>query len=77
MIRRNAKTTKPSRGYEEKFATFINLCRQTPKHDVVVVPAPQDLGDSYGEIVESLNRLADAELRLAIVPRCERTSSRR
>ena len=73
MIRRNANCTPPD--YEDKFATFIDLCATTQKDDIVAVVAPQVLGDSYGEIVESLNRLADAEVRLAIVPRSERTSS--
>jgi hypothetical protein len=30
--------------------------------------APYQLGDNYGELIESLHRLADAELNLAIVP---------
>ena len=43
------------------------------KHvDVVVIADPHALGDNYEEMVESLNRLADAELHLAIVPRAER-----
>lgn len=29
-------------------------------------------GDNYAEIVESLNRLADAKLQLSIVPRADR-----
>jgi hypothetical protein len=35
----------------------------------VVVATPHALGDTYDESIESLNRLADAEVRLVIVPR--------
>lgn len=60
--------------YEQKFADFLRMCDQakTGKLDVVVVHDPETLGDDYAEIVESLNRLADAKLRLSIVPRAER-----
>ncbi len=60
--------------YEQKFADFLRMCDQANKGklDVVVVHHPETLGDDYAEIVESLNRLADAKLKLAIVPRDER-----
>lgn len=60
--------------YEQKFADFLRMCDQAKvgKLDVVVVHDPETLGDDYAEIVESLNRLADAKLKLAIVPRPER-----
>jgi hypothetical protein len=35
----------------------------------VVVATPHALGDTYDELIESLSRLADAEVRLVIVPR--------
>jgi hypothetical protein len=38
----------------------------------VLVHHPEVLGDNYEEIVESLNRLADAQVSLAIIPRAER-----
>jgi len=38
-----------------------------------VIDHPEVLGDTYAEIVESLNRLADASLSLSIVPRSERS----
>jgi hypothetical protein len=59
-------------GYEEKFADFIELCRQTKPGDLVAIATPNSLGDNYAEVIESLNRLADAEAGLQIVPRSER-----
>lgn len=67
-------------GYETKFAEFIRaleenkLARRRGKKgaDVMLVAMPQALGDTYEELVESLNRLADARLQLEIVPRAER-----
>jgi DNA invertase Pin-like site-specific DNA recombinase len=60
--------------YDVKFADFLRLCADAKKGklDVVVVHSPDVLGDDYGELVESLNRLADANLSLRIVPRAER-----
>ncbi len=68
--------TSPPPGYEEKFANFIKLCRKTKARDVVMVATPHALGDSYDELIESLNRLSDAEVHLAIVPRSQRHGSR-
>jgi hypothetical protein len=59
----------PPPGYERKFPNFIRLCREIRAGDYVVVATPHALGDTYDELIESLNRLADAEVRLVIVPR--------
>jgi len=59
-------------GYEQRFAQFLELCGKTRKGDVVIIAMPSVLGDNYEEIIESLNRLADAEVHLAIVPRKKR-----
>ncbi|MFC1597898.1 hypothetical protein ACFL5Q_08230 [Planctomycetota bacterium] len=59
-------------GYEEKSAEFIGMLKERAAGDVVVIATPHALGDTYEEIIESLNRLADAEVHLAIVPRKER-----
>lgn len=61
-------------GYEQKFADFLRMCDEAKKGklDVVVVHDPETLGDNYVELVESLNRLADANLKLAIIPRAQR-----
>lgn len=60
--------------YEEKFSGFLQMCDEARrgKLDVVLVHHPEVLGDNYEEIVESLNRLADAKVSLAIIPRAER-----
>jgi sugar phosphate isomerase/epimerase len=62
--------------YEQKFAEFLRMFQnaQADGIDRVVVFEPQALGDTYDEMVESLNRLADAELALSIVPRSQRGS---
>ena len=57
--------------YARKFASFIDLLRHTPE-ELIVVHHPQVLGDTYDEIVESLNRLSEARKKLAILPRNER-----
>ena len=57
--------------YEEKLADFISLSNEIEPGGVILVATPHALGDTYEEIIESLNRLADA--RLGIVPRDERT----
>lgn len=61
----------PASPYEQKFSDFIRMLAET-KEDVVLIHHPQVIGDTYEEIVESLNRLADAGKTLAIVPRKER-----
>jgi hypothetical protein len=60
--------------YEKKFESFIKLCADAKKGgvDVVVVHHPQVIGDNYEEMVESLNRLADADLSLHILPKSKR-----
>lgn len=61
---------KPS-AYQKKFASFIQMLADTTE-EVVIVHHPQVLGDTYEELVESLDRLADAQKHLVIVPRKER-----
>ncbi len=63
--------------YETKFADFIRMCAEAKAKGLegVIIHNPHALGDNYDEMVESLNRLADAELQLAIVPRAERGKS--
>jgi hypothetical protein len=59
-------------GYQAKFKNFIDLCRQAKAGDTIIVAVPEALGDTYDEMRESLNRLADAELSLNVVPRNQR-----
>lgn len=55
-------------GYEKKFADFIRLCAESKANGIgnIIVPYPWVLGDNYDEIIESLSRLADADLSLHI-----------
>jgi len=60
-----------STSYERKFADLIRLLAES-KEEVVIVHHPQVLGDTFDELVESLNRLADSGKHLTIVPRKDR-----
>ncbi|WP_394849588.1 hypothetical protein LZC95_19325 [Pendulispora brunnea] len=62
--------------YEEKFADLIKLCQNATRDgaNLVLLPEPEILGDTYEELVESLNRIADADLKVSIVPRRQRAS---
>jgi hypothetical protein len=62
--------------YESKFSNFIEMCNKMEKGAVVVVAMPEALGDTYAEMIESLNRLSAADLHLAIAPRSERKGER-
>lgn len=55
----------PLANYESKFASFIHLCKTTPRGAILCVANPHILGDNYEEIVESLTRVAAADLQLA------------
>lgn len=57
--------------YDRKFADFIKMLAGTID-ETIVVHHPEVLGDNHQELVESLNRLADAGKKLIIVPRNER-----
>ena len=55
--------------YEKKFDELIRLCKEAPSQaDAVVMAAPQVLGDSYEEAMESLRRIANVGLAIIIVP---------
>jgi hypothetical protein len=67
-------TTNGNRGptaYEQKFADFIRMLAETSAEEIFI-HHPEVIGDTYEEIVESLNRIADAKKQLVIVPRRER-----
>ena len=59
---------EPREPYEQKFKEFIRMCDEAKSEglEAVLVATPQILGDDYVEIVESLNRLAEAGLNLHI-----------
>ena len=60
--------------YEQKFVGLISVCEKAnpSDNDVLIICNPEALGDDYEELVESLNRLGDAGLNLAIVSRKDR-----
>ena len=63
--------------YDAKFAKLIEMCAKA-KHDnldAVIIHHPQVLGDNYDEMVESMNRIADAGLMIQILPRSERANA--
>jgi hypothetical protein len=55
-------------------AKLIEMCAKAKhdKLDAVMIHHPQVLGDNYDEMVESMNRIADAGLMIHILPRGER-----
>ncbi len=54
--------------YETKFDELVRLCKEAPSQaDAVVMAAPQVLGDSYDEVMESLRRIANVGLAIIIV----------
>jgi hypothetical protein len=69
-----ARGTMDLTAYETKFADFLAMCADNAARGVegILIDEPLMLGDTYEEVVESLNRLADAKLTLMIRPRAER-----
>ncbi len=59
--------------YMQKFADFIRMLAEM-KEEAILIHHPRVTGDTYEEIVESLNRLADVKKQLAIVPRKDRVA---
>ena len=57
--------------YVKKFAAFIKTIEQAKadKADCIIVCEPWVLGDTYDEVIESLSRLASANMPLRIVRR--------
>lgn len=55
----------------DKFKELDRLVREAKTRqdvDAVVVASPQVLGDTYEELIANLNKLADAELAVVVVP---------
>jgi hypothetical protein len=69
-IRTDQERTMPKTRYEVKFAGLLRAIAETKTHgaDTIMIHRPEALGDIYTELIESLNRLAAAELRLMILP---------
>lgn len=57
--------------YEKKYGALLRRIREAKKNGVTlfVIAEPEELGKTYEEMVESLNRLAEADLNLAILPK--------
>lgn len=57
--------------YEKKYNDLLQRIQEAKKNGITlfVVREPQELGETYDDVMESLNRLADADLNLAILPR--------
>ncbi len=55
---------------KNKFKKFLQRLKEAKANSVtlIVIGEPQELGETYGEMVESLNRLAALDLNLAILP---------
>lgn len=64
--------------YDIKFADLIRLCKEAKTNGInmVTINHPEALGDTYKELVESLNILSEYDLLLAIVPRTDRDTVR-
>jgi DNA repair photolyase len=60
--------------YEAKFSELIRLVSEARSSQIesVVVASPHVLGDNYAELIQSLDRISEAGLSLAIVPPSER-----
>jgi hypothetical protein len=56
--------------YETKYKKLIQRIQDARENHITlfVVESPQELGETYDELVESLNRIAAADLNLAILP---------
>jgi hypothetical protein len=61
----------PLEDYVKKFSDFIEMCEKAKQDNIpqVIIHHPSVLGDTYEEVIESLSRLADAELSLYITSR--------
>ena len=67
----NRSNDNPPRGYVKKFSHFIEMFEKAKQDNThqVMIDHPSVLGDTYEEVIESLSRLADAELSLCVASR--------
>ena len=59
--------------YAQKFSGLIKLCNSAKFDRIqnVMVACPWVIGDTYEELIESLSRIAEAELALIVGERCK------
>lgn len=67
-------TTMKPKDYDVKFRKFLRRIADARANGVTlfVITRPEELGDTYEEVMESLNQLAAADMNLAVMPRDER-----
>ena len=70
MAKAKKKAGKPT-SYEKKYADFIRLLADEQMSQVII-SRPEDMGETYDELLESLNRIADAHKKLSILPTRDR-----
>ncbi len=60
---------------KNKFAEFDRMLKESAgKIDAVIISAPRILGDTFEELLSNLEKLANAELMLIVVPSSHRQS---
>jgi hypothetical protein len=54
-----------------KSKKFLARLKEASENGVtlIVIAEPEQLGDTYEEMVESLNRMAEMDLNLAVMPK--------
>lgn len=59
---------------KRKYKQFLKRLQEASKNGVtlIVIREPQELGETYEEMVESLNQLAAMDLNLAVLPEAAR-----
>jgi len=69
-IRTDQERAMPKTRYEIKFAALLRAIADAKMQgaDTIMIHHPEALGDTYTEVIESLNPIAAAGLRLMILP---------
>jgi len=69
-IRTDQERTMPQTRYDDNFAGLLRAIAEAKAKgaDTMMIQHPETLGDTSTELIESLNRIAAAELHLMILP---------
>jgi hypothetical protein len=57
--------------HEEKYKSFLQMIEDVKKsneEDILVIHHPEVIGDNYEEIIKNLDLIAEARMKLCIVP---------